>query len=491
MIEIEEVSFHYGEGSGENGLDSVSLTISSGQVVVLCGESGCGKTTLTRLINGLIPHYYAGMLSGHVLIDGEDISAKPVHENAKKVGSVFQNPKSQFFTVDTTSEVAFGCENMRWERDRIAKRISEISAEFGIEELMDRNLFRLSGGEKQKIACASVAAPEPEIFVLDEPSSNLDQAAIRDLAGYIAKWKSEGKTVVVAEHRLSYLMNAADRFVYLKNGRIEKDIPASDFKALSDAEIEKMGLRPIRRALSCRKKAAHEGHVHLRDVSMIKPTEKSGGMEVLHIDSLSIPKGSITAILGNNGAGKSTFARVLSGLEKKSHEQVEIDGKTYKKKELLQKSFVVMQDVNHQLFAESVYDEVRISLDKSLPVEQEKEKVEGILSTLNLLELSERHPQSLSGGQKQRVAIACANACGKDILIYDEPTSGLDLFHMKEVSDQLLALSERGVTQLVITHDPELVYRTCDYAVFVEKGSVLWSGDIDSHRTELADYFAL
>ncbi len=487
MIELRDVSFRYSASETGEGLRHINLTIPSGQTVLVCGESGCGKTSVTRLINGLIPHYLNGELSGSVFINGKDITNQPVQETAKTVGSIFQNHRSQFFTVDTASELAFGCENLEWPADKIAHRVKQVADDFKIRHLLERNLFRLSGGEKQKIACASVAAPCPEILVLDEPSSNLDVAAISELRGFIKKWKAEGKTVIIAEHRIRYLVDLADRVLYMEKGCIVQDMPVQSFLKLSEDNLKEMGLRSV--ALQCFPVGEAESlpQITIEDFSLTH--EKK---QVLNIESLKIPKGSIVAVLGNNGAGKTTFARCMCGLEKNARGVLNMDGRSLNRKNRLELSYIVMQDVNHQLFTESVLDEVLIGVDTTKNEQDILACVDDILSKLNLLELKERHPQSLSGGQKQRVAIAGAVSSGKEILIYDEPTSGLDRRHMQEVAQTLKWVKTQNATQLVITHDPELVQCCCEYIVFIQDGEVQWSGYLDEEIcNKVNKYFAV
>ena len=219
MIHMDHVTFTY-KSEAAGGVRDIDLTIPEGQVVVLCGESGCGKTTVTRLINGLIPHYFEGELTGSVHVDGKDVARQPLWDTARQVGSVFQNPRSQFFNVDTTSEITFGCENLGMPRDEILERLAHTVSALKLEKLLDRSIFELSGGEKQKIACAGAFMMAPQVFVLDEPSSNLDADAILDLRQVIAYLKSLGKTVVLSEHRLYCLQGVADRYIYMKDGRI-------------------------------------------------------------------------------------------------------------------------------------------------------------------------------------------------------------------------------------------------------------------------------
>ena len=487
MIEFQNVTFTYHSTERENGVYNLNLTIPDGQAVLLCGESGCGKTTLTRLINGLTPEYYEGKLDGVVLVNGKDTVKTPLYELSKAVGSVFQNPRSQFFNVDTTGEIAFGCENIGLPKEEIYRRIGQVTGELKIQKLLDRSLFALSGGEKQKIACASVSAMEPDIFVLDEPSSNLDVATIADLKQVVAKWKAMGKTVIVAEHRLYYLMDIADRVIYLKNGRIEQDMSAAAFGRRGVEQLQAMGLRSLHPANFSKIPAVSLGSSSIEIRNFLF---SYGKMEAMNIPQLSVPQGAIVGILGDNGAGKTTFAKCLCGLEKSAKGTLQIGQEALGAKQRIKKCYMVMQDVNHQLFTESVSDEILLSMQGE-DEQADKKQTEEILKSLNLLEYQELHPMSLSGGQKQRVAIGSAIASDKEILVFDEPTSGLDYHHMLEVAGNLQRLSDMGKTLFIITHDPELIAKCCNYFVFIEHGKTVWSGGwTDGNKKRIADFYS-
>lgn len=308
MIQIENVSFSYGENDeNTNGIHNISLHAEQGECVVLCGESGCGKTTVTRLINGLIPHYYEGKLNGRVQVNGADVSKQPLYDTAKVAGSVFQNPRSQFFNVDTTSEITFGCENLGMPEDRIRDNLRETVQAFDISHLMERNIFELSGGQKQKIACAGAFIMKPQVYVLDEPSSNLDAVSIMDLRKTLALWKKQGKTIVISEHRLYYLKDIADRFVYMKNGEIVRDYTAEEFEKLTDDNRKQMGLRNflLENVRPAVKLPEENSEVELRGFNFSYKGKRE--REILHITDCKIPANRIVGIIGNNGAGKSTF----------------------------------------------------------------------------------------------------------------------------------------------------------------------------------------
>ena len=242
MIDIDHVSFQY-SGAEQENLQDFNLQIKKGECVVLTGESGCGKTCVTRLINTLIPHFYEGEMSGAVLIDGVDTRTIQPHDLSDKIGSVFQNPRSQFFSLDTDSEIVFGMENKGMPYQVMLDRYQQTIRELHIEKLKDRNLFDLSGGQKQTIAFASVYALNPDIFVLDEPSSNLDPEAIQELRRLLLLIKAQGKTIVVSEHRLYFLNGIADRIVLMEHGKLKQSWSARDFALLSTEQIKALGLR--------------------------------------------------------------------------------------------------------------------------------------------------------------------------------------------------------------------------------------------------------
>ena len=470
MVELKNVSFRYGAGNVEctyaSSLKNIDLTVKTGECVLLTGPSGCGKTTILRLINGLIPHFYPGALSGNILIDGGSVKERELYDTALIIGTVFQNPRTQFYNVDTTGELAFGCENRGLPEQEIYTRIDRTVAHFRMASLMDRNIFRLSDGEKQKIACASVNVSEPKIILLDEPSANLDYTATLMLRELILRWKAEGKTIIAAEHRIAYLWDIIDRAVILRDGEIVGEFTGNGKEELTQNQLTQMGLRTtvMESPAEMQMDSFREGDrpITLRNFHFAYHGEKKN---IVDIPILQIAAGQITAIVGANGAGKTSFLNCLCGLEKRCKGTLEYEGKLYDSKSRKKLCFMVMQDTGNQLFTESVLDEVLISLKKGTA--NEKETAMEIIRNLDLADFADRHPQSLSGGQKQRLAIACALASGRDLLLLDEPTSGLDYAHMKETAALLEKLRSMGTTILVVTHDCELIRSCCTRRITV------------------------
>lgn len=447
-------------------LDHISFHFPKGQCVVLCGKSGCGKTTLLRIINGLACHFYQGRLEGDVSVSGMSPASASLPELARVVGSVFQNPRTQFFHTDTTGELAFQLENQNMPREQMRRRLDRVVTELGLEGLMDHSIFALSGGEKQQIACGSVYASMPQVVVLDEPSSNLALEGIRKLRGLLETMKASGVTILVSEHRLWYLHGLADRYLLLENGKLRGDLTPGQMTALDPQTRQALGLRAVDPAQlfslcpQARPAERMEPGLELHGLCCLR-----GRREVLHISHLQIRKGAIVAVVGRNGAGKSTLLLTLSGLLR-FRGTVRVGGKPAPPKALSRLSYLVMQEAGHQLFSDTVLGELTLN-DPDISEQDAQE----ILEALGLAGLESRHPGSLSGGQKQRLSLGVALASGRRLLLYDEPTSGQDGENLLRTAQQITSANQNAVCTLMVTHDPELIFQCATHILHLKDGT--------------------
>lgn len=502
MINIDHVSFAYGSesavGTGSTddadragstgdptsailGLEDASLRIRPGECVLLCGPSGCGKSTLLRLINGLVPNFHPGVLTGSATVAGIDPSVSSLDVTGRHVATVFQNPRTQFFTSEVRSELAFGPENFGTDPSTIRNRLAEAARRTGIDDLLSASLFRLSGGQKQLVACAASMVVEPRVYLFDEPTSNLSLESVNLLRGVLLDLRASGATMVIAEHRLSYLRNVVDRVILLDGSRIVREMPAARLWAMNEQERTDLGLRalhpvePAHPALVLHAgEAASDQGVQASGAGARRNASPStsgltvedlrfsyGSHRVLDIPRLDLPRGRVTALVGPNGAGKSTLTRILVGLER-AKGTIRLDGRALRARERTRLGYVVMQDVHRQLFGAEVREELALGVP---PEDLTNGRVERTLADHGLTDVADRHPMSLSGGQKQRLVIAAARMVDKEIYIFDEPSSGLDYRHLHSTARTIRDLAETGKVVVVVTHDEELLTACADRVV--------------------------
>ena len=471
VIDFDNVSFSYGTQT-EGSLRNINFKVKEGEFILLTGQSGSGKTTVTRLINGLIPHFFEGVLTGTVKVLGSDIKTITPGEMGKNIASIFQNPRSQFFTTNSTKEVAFALENYGIDRNEMIDRVNCAFHDFEAESLMDRDMFSLSSGEKQKIAIIAAKALNPKIYVFDEPSANLDICSILNLKKMMERLKKQGYTVIVSEHRLFYLKNLVDKCLIMKDGKIDRELEKNDIENLHDSDIRAFKLRTFK--LSNIKYKLKDNLIVNKQNADFKVNNLNFSYDVNHsvLSNCNLEGnfGETVAIVGHNGSGKTTLGKIMSGLLKARGGQFFIEGKLTKQKELYKSVYFVMQDADYQLYSDSVVSELMLSSMNS--IKQNDEKIENAITLLNISSFRNRHPQSLSGGQKQRVTIAAAIASNKKILIFDEPTSGLDYENMKVVSEAINTLRKKEILIFVISHDLEFLSRVATKAVFIENNTV-------------------
>ncbi len=476
MIVFENFSFRY-EESKEFTLKDINATVGTGEFILLTGRSGCGKTTLIRSLNGLIPHFYPGDMKGDIRMDGDSLLDMKPSQLAGKVGTVFQDPRSQFFMTDTTRELAFGCENMGYQREETVERVAKAAADLELAEYLNRSIFALSSGEKQQVAIGSVYALQPKVYIFDEPSANLDYEATKRLAQIMARLKQNGYTIFAVEHRFYYLRDLIDRVFLIRDGQIGQTFTKDEFCSLPERIRISYGLRtswPERDADTYQEKNSHHGNGHSFTVKDLAFAYKNGP-EVLRNISFEAHSGDVIGLLGHNGAGKTTLLSVLTGLFKEKKGEICYDGKKLSARNRRSLSYLVMQDTDYQLFGSSVEEELSLGVSGDL-----SEKVTETLEALELLAYREQHPAALSGGQKQRVTIGAAIVKDSPVIYFDEPTSGLDYDSMVRVSRLIEQLSEAGIIIFVVSHDFEFIVRTCTEVLQLDDEGIIHNRHLTS-----------
>ncbi|MCG8633819.1 MAG: ABC transporter ATP-binding protein, partial [Desulfobacterales bacterium] len=444
----------------------LSFSVAQGEAVLCTGASGSGKSTLIRLINGLAPHFHKGRLKGRVSVAGKDTALTPVRELSARVGTMFQDPESQFFALRVRDELGFALECRGTSLSGIRSITERESARFGLEGLMDAMIFDLSQGEKQKLALAGILCMDPGIIILDEPSANLDPGATRELAVHLLALKRRGITLFIVDHRLYWLRELVDSVLVLDRGRLAC---RGDFGLLEDEGVRhRFGLRSAAVRESALPPAEDTSHINTRGdadhrISAEGLTFGYKKKPPLFEDvSFDLPRGRVIAVTGCNGAGKTTLARILTGLLPVKKGRIRINGRALSPKSLLARASIVLQNTDHQLHMKTVRRELEISARGNTNRDR---AVADALVTFGLDRFEYRHPQSLSGGQKQRLVIAAALVKSPDIFILDEPTSGLDGTNMKIIARVMTGMARSGACVLVITHDLELMDRACACAL--------------------------
>ena len=439
MLEFKDVSFTY-KNSNNKVLDRVNFKINKGECILLTGVSGSGKSTLIHLMNGLIPTLYEGQLEGEILFNNKDLKDIESYDISKNIGYVSQDPRGHFFTTNTTSELVFSMENYGIPLNEMKKKYSELVNLLELEKLVDKNIIYISSGERQKIAIGCSLSLEPEIIILDEPSSNLDFHMTKKLKQLIEKLKTKGYTIIIAEHRMYYIQDLIDRVFVINNGKV-KEKTISDLKSNNEVPLRSLDIFNLElENISCKNKEL------LMEINNI--TYKN----ILTNITTTVYKGDVIGLIGKNGVGKTTLLRLLSNIMKPN--KGKIVGKVV--------PFLVMQDMDYQFFTESVESEMKFgSADNDL------EKINSLLMKLGLTEFKDKIPFELSGGQKQRLLIAISALANVNLLMFDEPTSGLDYVNMTKVSGILKDLSKNSAL-IVATHDIEFLYKTCNRVVYLD-----------------------
>ena len=476
MIDVASLSFSYvSELTGDRveALKDVDLSADAGSLTLVCGASGCGKSTLMKALTGLVPQMTPGELDGVVRINGRNLADVALTDVGHLCSSVFQNPRTQFFCDTVAEELAFCGENYGRERVTLRQQSERAAKLMGISHLMERKLTTLSGGQLQKVALACALASGAPVLLADEPTSNLDPAAISEVRAALKVLKEQGLTIVVVEHRLHFLRDLADQVLLMEGGRVTRRWSGAEFFSMGQAQRRSLGLRtlvdpgPPETWVGQVQAGRQEKQVGRQENREATPSQVRlscrglsfayGANPVFEGLDADFPAGQITCIAGANGVGKTTLVRVLCGLAAPSSGSISLDGVPASRKTRRSACALVMQDTGRQLFSDTLAGELTIGASHA-----SGQSGEQLLADFDLANLGERHPLSLSGGQKQRLVIAAARATGRPIVILDEPTSGVDARHLDSITATLRRIADEGAAVVVVTHDGEFAAACAD-----------------------------
>lgn len=488
MIDVASLSFSYvSELTGDRveALKDVELSADAGSLTLVCGASGCGKSTLMKALTGLVPQMTPGELDGVVRINGRNLADVALTDVGHLCSSVFQNPRTQFFCDTVAEELAFCGENYGRERATLRQQSERAAKLMGISHLLERKLTTLSGGQLQKVALACALASGAPVLLADEPTSNLDPAAISEVREALKVLKEQGLTIVVVEHRLHFLRGLADQVLLMESGRVTRRWNGAEFFSMGQAQRRSLGLRTLvdpgppetwvgQVQAARQEKQVGQGQAGRQEKQAGRQENREatpsqvrlscrglsfayGANPVFEGLDADFPAGQITCIAGANGVGKTTLVRVLCGLAAPSSGSISLDGVPASRKTRRSACALVMQDTGRQLFSDTLAGELTIGASHA-----SGQSGEQLLADFDLANLGERHPLSLSGGQKQRLVIAAARATGRPIVILDEPTSGVDARHLDSITATLRRIADEGAAVVVVTHDGEFAAACAD-----------------------------
>ncbi len=484
-LHIQHLTYRY-RTREEYALRDITFEVQPGELVLIAGASGCGKTTLMRTINGLIPRSYkGGTLNGTIRILGKDPSPLKLAEISQMVGTVLQDPERQIIGAYVYNDVAFGLENLAVPRPEMIERVERVLSDLDIEHLRDRETHALSGGEKQKVAVAGTLVMEPDVLVLDEPLANLDPASVDEALRLIRHLVDAGKTVLLIEHRVEDVLSIRpDKALFLDRGhQVYYGTVDGFFDVVNPLDVKLPAEVAVRRMKALKvpsppprreRQTGVKPLAIMEDVSFGYVPER----EVLHHVNFEVYPGDVIAILGPNGAGKTTLVRHLIGLEKPTQGRVLIEGRDTRELSVAQIARTVgfvFQNPSHMLFAPTVWEELAFG-PRNLGYDEDRvaRNVERSLKIVDLQEYADVSPLALSYGQQRRVGIGAILAMESKILVMDEPTAGQDYRHYTQFMDAIVQLPFEAI--LFITHDLDLAVRYANRVVLLADGRIVADG---------------